>query len=159
MVVMDQYTRRIIGFGVHAGNVDGPALCRMFNDATSGQGWPKYLSSDNDPLFQYHRWKANLRVLAIDEIKSLPHVPMSHPFVERLIGSIRRELLDQTLFWTVTDLENKLREYHCYYNESRTHSGRNGTTPANPENGKVIDINEYRWQKHCRGLFHLPVAA
>jgi hypothetical protein len=30
MVVMDQYTRRIIGFGVHAGNVDGPALCRMF---------------------------------------------------------------------------------------------------------------------------------
>ena len=31
LVVMDQYTRRIIGFGVHAGNVDGPALCRMFN--------------------------------------------------------------------------------------------------------------------------------
>jgi len=40
MVVMDQYTRRIIGFGVHAGNVDGTALCRMFNDATSGQSWP-----------------------------------------------------------------------------------------------------------------------
>ena len=36
MVVMDHYTRRIIGFGVHAGNVDGPALCRIFNDATSG---------------------------------------------------------------------------------------------------------------------------
>ena len=65
MVVMDQYSRRIIGFAVHAGNVDGPALCRMFNDVTSGQGWPKYLSSDNDPLFQYHRWKANLRVLEL----------------------------------------------------------------------------------------------
>jgi hypothetical protein len=159
MVVMDQYTRRIIGFGVHAGNVDGPALCRMFNDATSGQGWSKYLSSDNDPLFQYHRWKANLRVLEIEEIKSIPHVPMSHPFVERLIGSIRRELLDHTLFWTATDLENKLSEYQCYFNERRTHSGRNGTTPVNPERAKVIDINEYRWQKHCRGLFHLPVAA
>jgi len=34
MVIMDQYTRRIIGFAVHAGNVDGPTLCRMFNDAT-----------------------------------------------------------------------------------------------------------------------------
>jgi transcriptional regulator of met regulon len=102
MVVMDQYTRRIIGFAVHAGNVDGPTLCRMFNHATSGQGWPKYLSSDNDPLFQYHRWKANLRVLEIEEIKSLPHVPMSHPFVERLIGSNRREMLDQTLFWTAS---------------------------------------------------------
>ena len=105
---MDQFTRRIIGFAVHAGDVDGPTLCRMFNDATSRQGCPKYLSSDNDPLFQYHRWKANLRVLDIEEIKSVPHAPISHPFVERLIGSIRRELLDQTLFWTATDLENKL---------------------------------------------------
>jgi putative transposase len=159
MVVMDQYTRRIIGFGVHAGNVHGPSLCRMFNQATSQQSWPKYLSSDNDPLFQYHRWKANLRVLEIDEIKSLPHVPMSHPFVERLIGSIRRELLDHTLFWTATDLENKLREYQYYYNESRTHSGRNEATPVNPESAKVIDINGYRWRKHCRGLFQLPIAA
>lgn len=159
MVVMDQYTRRIIGFGVHAGNVDGPALCRMFNQATSKQSWPGYLSSDNDPLFQYCRWKANLRVLEIDEIKSLPYVPMSHPFVERLIGSIRRELLDHTLFWTATDLENKLREYQSYYNEGRTHSGRNGITPVIAERAKVVDINEYRWQTHCRGLFQLPMAA
>jgi transposase InsO family protein len=57
MVAMDQYTRRIIGFAVRAGNVDGPALCRMFYDATSSQGWPKYISSYNDPLFQYHRWE------------------------------------------------------------------------------------------------------
>jgi putative transposase len=131
----------------------------MFNQATSKQSWPTYLSSDNDPLIQYHRWKANLRVLEIDEIKSLPHVPMSHPFVERLIGSIRRELLDHTLFWTATDLENKLREYQCYYNERRSHSGRYGTTPVNPESAKVIDINEYRWKKLCRGLFQLPIAA
>ena len=73
MVVMDQYTRRIIGFAVHAGNVDGQALCRMFNNATSEHSWPKYISSDNDPLFRYHRWKANLRVLEVGEIKSLPH--------------------------------------------------------------------------------------
>jgi transposase InsO family protein len=98
MVVMDQYTRRIIGFAVNAGNVDGPTLCRMLNDATSGQGWPRRISTDSDPLFQYHRWKANLRVLEIEEVKSLPYVPMSHPFVERLIGSVRRELLDQTFF-------------------------------------------------------------
>jgi putative transposase len=120
---MDQYSRRFIGFSVHAGNIDGPALCRMFNDATSQQAWPKYISSANDPLFQYHRWKANLPVLDIEEIKSVPHVPMSHPFVERLIGSIRRELLDHTFFWTATDLENKLREYRCYYNRHRAEIG------------------------------------
>ena len=36
MVVMDQYTRRIIGFAVHAGNVDGQSVCRMFHHATAG---------------------------------------------------------------------------------------------------------------------------
>ncbi len=159
MVVMDQYTRRIIGFGVHAGNVNGPALCRMFNEATSGSGWPDRISSDNDPLFQYHRWKANLRVLDIEEIKSLPHVPMSHPFVERLTGSVRRELLDQTFFWTVTDLENKLRDYQCYYNKHRCHTSRDGATPAPPNSNNVISLNDYRWKKHCRGLFQLAVAA
>jgi hypothetical protein len=52
---MDQYTRRIIGFGVHAGKVDGVALCRMFNYAIRGHRWlPKYLSSDNDPLYRFH---------------------------------------------------------------------------------------------------------
>jgi len=35
LVVMDQFTRRIIGFGVHAGDVDGVALCRIFNTTIS----------------------------------------------------------------------------------------------------------------------------
>jgi putative transposase len=59
---------------------------------------PHDLSSDNDPLFLYHRWQANLRILDIKEIKSVPYVPLSHPFVERLIGTIRREYLDQAFF-------------------------------------------------------------
>ena len=159
MVVMDQCTRRIIGFGVHAGNVDGPLLCRIFNHATSGHVWPKRISSDNDPLFQYQRWKANLRVLEIEEIKSLPHVPMSHPFVERLIGSVRRELLDHTFFWTATDLENKLQNYQCYYNESRTHSGRDGGTPMETPVSEIVNVQAYAWEKHCRGLIELPIAA
>jgi len=63
MVVMDQFTRRIIGFGIHAGDIDGAALCRMFNRAISGMGVPKRLSSDHDTLFIFHRWQANLRIL------------------------------------------------------------------------------------------------
>ena len=98
-------------------------------------------------------------MLDIEEIKSVPHAPMSHPFVERLIGSIPRELLDQTLFWTAADLENKLQNYQCYFNQCRTHSGRQGTTPMEPGGNKVVDINDYRWKKHCRGLFELPVTA
>jgi putative transposase len=93
LVVMDQFTRRLIGFGVHAGEVDGIALCRMFNRIVSGKKLPRYLSSDHDPLFEYHRWQANLRILEIEPVKTVPYTPVSHPFVERLIGTIRRGFL------------------------------------------------------------------
>ena len=88
---MDQFTRRIVGFAVHRGVVDGVALCRMFNRAIHTQTLPKYLSSDHDPLYRFQQWQANLRVLEIQEIKTVPYVPLSHPFVERLIGTIRRK--------------------------------------------------------------------
>src|SRR6266446_10024885 len=69
LVVMDQFTRRIIGFGVQAIAVDGPALCRMFNQLISGQGLPQRLSFDHDPLFEFQRWQANLRVLEIESVR------------------------------------------------------------------------------------------
>ena len=55
LVIMDQFTRRIIGFGVQAVTVDGAALCRMFNQAISEQGLPTRLSTDHDPLFRCNR--------------------------------------------------------------------------------------------------------
>ena len=54
LVVMDQCTRRVIGFGVHSGIVDGVALCRMFHRAIRGQRLAKYLSSDHDPMYRFH---------------------------------------------------------------------------------------------------------
>jgi putative transposase len=74
---MDQFTRRIIGFAVRRGAVDGLALCRMFNRAIRGQTAPKYVSSDHDPLYRFHQWQANLRVLEVTEIKTVPYVPLS----------------------------------------------------------------------------------
>ncbi len=130
LVVFDQFTRRIIGFGVHSGDVDGVVLCRMFNTAISTQIAPRYLSSDNDPLFQYHRWRANLRILDVVEFKSIPYTPLSHPFIERLIGTIRREYLDQVFFWNAQDLERKLGDFKQYYNRYRTHQSLGGDTPA-----------------------------
>jgi transposase InsO family protein len=127
---MDQYTRRIIGFGIRAGVVDSVALCRMFQQAIRDAGVPKYLSSDHDPLYRFHQWQANLRILDVTEIKTVPYVPLSHPFIERLIGTIRRECLDRLLFWTGADLEGKLTAFKGYYNEYCTHSGLNGKTPV-----------------------------
>ncbi len=121
MLVMDVFTRRIIGFGVERACIDGISICRMFNCATVGEPKPKRLSTDHDPLFRFHRWLANLRVLEIEEIKSVPYAPVSHPFVERLIGTIRREYLDRTFFWNAVDLAQKLGDFRDYYNVHRVH--------------------------------------
>ena len=87
LVVMDQFTRRIIGFGVHSGIVDGVALCRMFRRAIRGHSLPRYLSSDHDPLYRFQQWQANLRVLEVTEIKTVPYVPLSRAPQRRSITS------------------------------------------------------------------------
>ena len=161
LVVMDQFTRRIIGFGVQRGIVDGTALCRMFRQAIRGPFLPRYLSTDHDPLYRFHPWQANLRVLEVKEVKTVPYVPLSHPFVERLIGTIRRECLDRTLYWTAADLEARLLDFKEFYNRHRTHAGMQGQLPEPGVNGRAspLDIGSYRWQRHCRGLYQTPTAA
>src|SRR5262250_1163261 len=159
LILMDQYTRRIIGFGIDDGIVDGTALCRMFNRAIRRQAVPKYLSSDHDPLYRFHQWQANLRILGVTEIKTVPYVPMSHPFVERLIGTIRREYLDRTLFWTAADLEAKLLAFKTYYNGYRAHASLQGQTPIKTPESQGVNFKCYRWHKHCRGLYQTPRAA
>ncbi|HEY6372024.1 MAG TPA: helix-turn-helix domain-containing protein, partial [Candidatus Sulfotelmatobacter sp.] len=63
LVVMDQFTGRIIGFGMHRAAVDQPSRCWMFQREIQGHSLPKYVSSDQDPLYGFHPWQANLRVL------------------------------------------------------------------------------------------------
>jgi len=162
LVVMDVFTRRIVGFGVERASIDGVSVCRMFNRAIAGERLPKHVSTDHDSLFRFHRWLANLRVLEIDEIKSVPYAPVSHPFVERLIGTIRREYLDRLLFWNAGDLARKLGEFRDYYNADRVHRALAGSPPAQRTGAlcpapAALDL--YAWQQHCRGLFQIPIAA
>ena len=162
LVVMDQWRRKIIGFGIQAGCVDGPSLCRMFNKAIATRQTPKFISTDHDPLFTFHQWQANLRIMDIGEIKSIPFTPTSPPFIERLIGTIRREFLDQTFFWNSLDLERKLNLFKDYYNNYRVHSALEGRAPAEYRGDicrKPITLDNYSWHFHCGGLFQMPVAA
>ena len=162
MVVMDVFARRLVGFGVEHACIDGVSVCRMFNHAIAGQPLPKRLSTDHDPLFRFHRWLANLRVLEIDEIKSVPYVPVSHPFIERMIGTIRREYLDRVFFWNSVDLTRKLSAYRDYYNAFRVHRSLDGTTPAQragASSPEPISLDHHAWRQHCGGLFQTPMAA
>ena len=162
LVAIDMFTRRVIGFGIGSDYIDGPAVCRMFNQAIAGHAPPTRISTDHDPLFRFHQWRANLRVIDVEEIKSVPNAPMPHPFVERLIGTIRREYLDHTFFWNSIDLHRKLDKFRVYYNGVRDHRSLNGTTPPNrAENASSSKANlaYYSLERHCNGLFETPVAA
>jgi transposase InsO family protein len=162
MLVMDVFTRRIIGFGIERASIDGMSVCRMFNHAVAGKPLPRHLSTDHDPLFRFHRWLANLRVLEIEEIKSVPYAPASHPFVERLIGTIRREYLDHVFFWNAIDLTRKLDAFADYYNAHRVHRSLDGVTPVQCGGALTpapASLDRHAWRQHCRGLFQTPIAA
>jgi transposase InsO family protein len=162
LVVMDVFTRRIVGFGVERASIDGVSVCRMFNRAIAGERLPKHLSTDHDPLFRFHRGLANLRVLEIEEIKSVPYAPVSHPFVERLIGTFRREYLDRVFFWNAVDLARKLEAFRDYYNGQRVHRALAGSTPAQRAGALCparAALDHYGWQPRCRGLSQIPIAA
>jgi putative transposase len=95
----------------------------------------------------------------VTEIKTVPYVPLSHPIVERLIGTVRRECLDRTLFWTTADLENKLLDFKTYFNHHRTHTAREGRPPDDPLPRQVANLQSYRWETHCGGLYQTAIAA
>ena len=100
-------------------------------------------------------------MLEIDEIKAVPSVPVSQSFVERLIGTVRREFLDRTFFWNALDLERKLQEFRDYCNGSRVHQSLGGSTPAEQaghSRQSCAALDSFGWRQHCRGLFQTPIA-
>ena len=88
----------------------------------------------------------------------------SNRFIQPLIKTIRRAALDQTLFWNAVDLQRKLDTFQDYYNynHNRFHASLGGDTPVQVSGESITrlaDLNNYRWQTHCRGLVQLPMAA
>jgi len=91
----------------------------------------------------------------------VPYVPVSHPFIERLIGTVRREYLYRVFFWNALDLTRKLNTFQAYYNAHRVHRSLDGATPvqrAGASSPIAAAIQRYSWRQHCRGLFHTPMA-
>jgi hypothetical protein len=59
--------------------------------------------------------------MGIEEVVTAPRSPWQNPYVERLIGSIRRESLDHVIVWNEASLRRILQSYFHYYEKSRTH--------------------------------------
>ena len=88
--------------------------------------------------------------------KSAPYTLQSHPYVERLIGTTRREYLDHLIFWNAKELEKKSNQFKGYCNEERTHSSLSRNIPINAgykATKKVVSIGQYRWDHLKMGHF------
>jgi len=105
---------------------------------------PRYMIRDRDST--YGEWfQQRVKNMGIKEVVIAPRSPWQNPFVERVIGSVRRECLDNVIIWNERHLLRVLSSYLDYYHDSRTHLSleRNSPNPRKVEprsQGKVIAI-------------------
>jgi hypothetical protein len=126
-----------------------PQIIEAFPEDTA----PRFLLRDRDQIYgEYFRQRVH--GMAIEEIITSPRSPWQNPYVERLIGSMRRECLDHVIVLNEDHLRRMLREYLHYYHHSRPHQalGRNSPTGREvepPLKSEVISIPQ------VGGLHHL----
>ena len=135
----------------------GRHCARCSSDRFKGHGCLS-ISARTTIVVRFHRWRPTSRVGG-GRNQDGPYVPLSHPFVEWLVETLRRECLDRTLFWTTADLEAKLREFQKYFNAHRTHAGLEACLADSGGPEPPISFASDRWRKHCRGLYQPPIAA
>ena len=107
---------------------------------------PRYLLHDRDGSYgnEFHQaaeW------IGIHEVRTAPRSPWQNAYVERLIGSIRRECLDHVIVLRESGLRRILKSYFAYYERSRTHLSLAKDAPIPraqqpPELGRVIELPE-----------------
>ena len=170
-VIMELGSRKV----VHVNVTEHPTLAwvkQQVRDATF-DGEPKFLIHDNDGIFgqlgkpvtvevggkkvscrsAFDVWLAETR--GIRGVPTPYHAPNAQAHVERLIGTLRRELLDRILVWNEGQLRAVLAEYTSWFNEGRVHQGIRGIPDPDPElagekpaDGKLVA------RPICGGLHH-----
>ncbi len=113
---------------------------------------PRFLLRDRDSIYGEFIQR-RVENMGIEEVVTAYRSPWQSPFVERLIGSIRRECLNRIIVLNERHLRRILSSYFVYYHESRTHLSLNRNAPVPrrveyPPEGKVIAI------PHVGGLHH-----
>lgn len=99
---------------------------------------PRFMFRDNDGIFG-HGVGLFLTRCGIEEVRTAFRSPWQNPYVERFIGTLRRELLDHVIVLNRRHLDRLLREYiHHYYHIGRPHQGLGGDTPFAHEQARPV---------------------
>ena len=118
-LVLDHERRRLLWFAVTR-NPTAEWLARQITEAFPWDSVPKYLIRDNDRAFGV-AFQARVRAMGIRDRPTSFRSPWQNGYVERLIGSIRRECTDHLIVLNAQHLRRILAKYATYYNDVRTH--------------------------------------
>ena len=103
-------------------------IARQIVEAFPRETAPRYLLRDRDGAYG-KVFRKRLSAMGIRDGPVAPRSPWQNGYVERVIGSIRRDLLDHVIVTGEGHLRRLLRDYTDYYNDYRTHLGLNKDTP------------------------------
>ncbi|MFT4540907.1 MAG: transposase InsO family protein [Planctomycetota bacterium] len=127
-VVMSLDRRRILHVNV-TNHPTAEWTARQLVEAFPGDGWtPRFLQRDRDKIFGL-AFRQKVKALGIEELISAPRSPWQNAFVERVIGTLRRECTDHIIPLSERDLLRTLQEYAASYNEGRAHQSLDGNSP------------------------------
>ena len=127
-LVLDNARRKILHFNV----TDSPTAKWTGQQIAEAFPWdtaPRYLIQDRDGIYGFD-FTRRVSSLGIEQIVTAPRSPWQNPYVERVIGSIRRECLDHVIFFNERHLKRVLMEYLGYYHRGRTHLGLEKDCPV-----------------------------
>ena len=156
-VVLSHERRRVVHFGVTEHPTQEWTLQQM-REAFPWDQEPRYVLRDRDAIYG-RDFAAMTRDMGMEEVLTAPRSPWQNPYVERLIGSIRRECLDHVIVCNQRSLRQILQSYFVYYQYSRTHLALTKDAPESravekPERGRIVVIPQvgglhHRYQRQA----------
>jgi transposase InsO family protein len=142
-VVLCHDRRRVAHFNVTT-QPSARWVARQITEAFPFDGAPRYLIRDRDAAYG-ERFRECLERMGVEEVLIAPRSPWQTPYVERLIGSIRRECLNYVIILGEVHLKRVLGSYFSYYHRSRCHRALGGNAPEPrqvepPGRGRVVAV-------------------
>ena len=150
-VVLAHNRRRV----VHVNVTDAPTARWTAQQLVEAFPWdtaPRYLLRDRDAMYGAV-FSRQVHTLGIHEVKIAPRAPWQNPYVERLIGTLRRECLDHVVVLNATHLRRLLRDYLIYYHSARTHLSLDKDAPE-PRAVERLDHGRIVETPMVSGLHH-----
>jgi len=145
LVVLAHHRRRVVHFNVTehpTAQWTGQQIIEAFPWDTA----PKYLLRDRDAIYG-NQFQKRVQSMGIEEVISAPRSPWQNAFVERIIGSIRRDCLNHVVVLNDRHLKRILTSYFTYYHSWRTHLSLGMDSPESrsvqsPDLGKAVQFPE-----------------